>query len=315
MPAPLAAAGIAAAASLAGSGINAMAVGKTNRKTRKWNEKMYATQRADALADWNMQNEYNSPEQQMARLKAAGLNPHLVYGNGADATSNQAPRSSSVEGWRPQPAQWDVGGAAQAGIAAYTDLNLKAAQTDNYKAQTEVLGQDAVLKAIQAFATDVGGQKTAFELQQAKALQNVSLEMASEQLRNLRTNTDINLDTNERNKALAATSLEKSAEEILNIRAQKASTDTQRQQTLQQIELLKKDGVLKDLDIKLKKVGIQPNDPAVIRFLQQALDLSPEKIRAAGEKLLKTLQDGPPTADEWLKNNPSYQKRLQRRRN
>lgn len=286
MPAWLAPA-IAGAASLAGSGMNAASVGKTNRKTRKWNEKMYATQRQDALADWNMQNEYNSPEQQMARLKAAGLNPHLVYGNGAEAMSGSQPRSASVESWKPQPAEFDLGGAAQAGIAAYTDTSLKAAQTDNYKAQTEVLGQDAVLKAIQAFATDIGGQKTAFELEQAKKLQGVSLEMASEQLRKLRTDTDINLDTNERNKALTATSLEKSAEEILNIRAQKASTDTQRQATQQQIELLKKDGVLKDLDIQMRKMGIQPNDPAVIRFLQRTIDLSPEKIRQAGKELLK----------------------------
>lgn len=31
--------------------------------------------------------EYNTPENQMARLRAAGLNPMLVYGNGADAQS------------------------------------------------------------------------------------------------------------------------------------------------------------------------------------------------------------------------------------
>lgn len=32
--------------------------------------------------------EYNTPANQMARLKAAGLNPNLVYGNGADAQFN-----------------------------------------------------------------------------------------------------------------------------------------------------------------------------------------------------------------------------------
>lgn len=35
------------------------------------------------LEMWNRANEYNSPAQQMARLKAAGLNPNLVYGKGA----------------------------------------------------------------------------------------------------------------------------------------------------------------------------------------------------------------------------------------
>ena len=36
---------------------------------------------------FNTQNEYNLPQNQMARLQAAGLNPHLVYGSGADTQS------------------------------------------------------------------------------------------------------------------------------------------------------------------------------------------------------------------------------------
>lgn len=32
------------------------------------------------IAFWNMQNEYNSPANQMQRLKDAGLNPNLIYG-------------------------------------------------------------------------------------------------------------------------------------------------------------------------------------------------------------------------------------------
>lgn len=35
-----------------------------------------------SLQTWNMQNEYNSPQAQMQRFKAAGLNPHLIYGQG-----------------------------------------------------------------------------------------------------------------------------------------------------------------------------------------------------------------------------------------
>ena len=36
--------------------------------------------------EWKRQAEYNSPVNQMARLKQAGLNPHLVYGNGASVS-------------------------------------------------------------------------------------------------------------------------------------------------------------------------------------------------------------------------------------
>lgn len=40
----------------------------TNAKNRQW-----------ALQDWNRQNAYNSPAQQMQRFKEAGLNPNLIY--------------------------------------------------------------------------------------------------------------------------------------------------------------------------------------------------------------------------------------------
>jgi hypothetical protein len=35
---------------------------------------------------WQMQNKYNDPSQQMARLKKAGLNPALIYGSGSANT-------------------------------------------------------------------------------------------------------------------------------------------------------------------------------------------------------------------------------------
>lgn len=35
---------------------------------------------------WQMQNAYNTPAQQMARLKKAGLNPALIYGSGSTNT-------------------------------------------------------------------------------------------------------------------------------------------------------------------------------------------------------------------------------------
>jgi hypothetical protein len=40
----------------------------TNAKNRKW-----------ALQDWERQNAYNAPAQQMQRYKEAGLNPNLIY--------------------------------------------------------------------------------------------------------------------------------------------------------------------------------------------------------------------------------------------
>ena len=85
---------------------NLIAQGAMNRKTRKWNEAMYGKQREDALADWARTNEYNAPLQQMARLKEAGLSPHLIYGGGANSIS-QPVRSTDTKSWSPNAPQID----------------------------------------------------------------------------------------------------------------------------------------------------------------------------------------------------------------
>lgn len=104
------AAGITAAGSALGAGGSAIAQGKMNKKTRQFSERMYGVQRKDALADWQMQNEYNSPEMQMQRLREAGLNPNLVYDNGASFGSPDAVRSFSAPSWNPQAPDYSAAG-------------------------------------------------------------------------------------------------------------------------------------------------------------------------------------------------------------
>ena len=42
---------------------------------------------------WNMQNAYNTPQAQMERLKQAGLNPNLMYGQGNVGNATAAPKA------------------------------------------------------------------------------------------------------------------------------------------------------------------------------------------------------------------------------
>ena len=106
MPIPVAA--IAGGAQVASTAINAISQGSINKKTRQWNEAQYQKQREDALADWARTNEYNAPLQQMARLKEAGLSPHLIYGGGANSIS-QPVRSTDTKSWSPSAPQIDGG--------------------------------------------------------------------------------------------------------------------------------------------------------------------------------------------------------------
>lgn len=47
---------------------------------------------------WNMQNEYNTPANQVARLRAAGLNPNLFYSQGNPGNASSAPEMTAHQG-------------------------------------------------------------------------------------------------------------------------------------------------------------------------------------------------------------------------
>jgi hypothetical protein len=60
-------------------------------------------QNALNLEMWNRNNAYNTPEAQMARLKAAGLNPNMLYNNGSASTGNSSSPPEMVAAGRQVP--------------------------------------------------------------------------------------------------------------------------------------------------------------------------------------------------------------------
>jgi ABC-type molybdate transport system substrate-binding protein len=77
---------------------------------------------------WNASNYYNSPEQQMQRLKDAGLNPNLVYGNGSVVgnSSSPAPRYNAPNLQRLPLEMFNP----MAVLGQYLDLKQKSASID-----------------------------------------------------------------------------------------------------------------------------------------------------------------------------------------
>lgn len=73
-------------------------VDKTVRHNKAESELAYQRQ----IEMWHMQNEFNSPAEQMKRFGAAGLNPHLIYGQGS--AGNAA--SASPPNYQPSQAQY-----------------------------------------------------------------------------------------------------------------------------------------------------------------------------------------------------------------
>lgn len=60
----------------------------SNKRQYKNQVKAMALQQQYNKELWDYQNAYNTPQAQMERLKAAGLNPHLIYGSGSAGAGN-----------------------------------------------------------------------------------------------------------------------------------------------------------------------------------------------------------------------------------
>lgn len=75
-------AGVGALGSIGGSVAGGLFSANQAKKNRAFQERMYNKQVEDTLNFWNLQNEYNLPSAQLQRLKDAGLNPMLMYGQG-----------------------------------------------------------------------------------------------------------------------------------------------------------------------------------------------------------------------------------------
>lgn len=245
---------------------NAIMTERNNRKNREFAIERYNAQRDDNIKQWHMQNEYNSPQEQMKRLQLAGLNPNLVYGKGADniAQPIAAARGEVPSGNAPRV---DLSNA----FANYQNFALRRADLDNRTAQNTVLVQEAALKAAQTSSIIQATAKSVFDLDLAKELRTISANVAGEQLRKLQFENVYTLEKAEQLVATRESSIQMAAEKVLSERANRANTETQRRLIEGQIQQVKSSTELQRLDIELKKNGINPNDPIYLRVLGRIL--------------------------------------------
>lgn len=258
------AAAIGAGAAIAGSGANAIIAGKMNRKTRAWQEKMTHRQREWALQDWDMQNKYNSPAMQMQRLKEAGLNPHLVYGNGAAQNTGDNVRATDTGNWNPTTPQIDTRAGA-IGLQAYYDAQVKDQTIENLKAQNADIVEAAKLKEAQRLKLGVDTEYNQFRSNFEQGLAEISRSLRTENLRNLRLRSDVMLQENERKWLYTSQHLAEGVERILNARLGRKMTESQIQNLNQQLKLLQADEKIKQFEIELNKKGFTKYDPVYLR--------------------------------------------------
>lgn len=250
----------------------------TNKSNRKAAKQAYATQRQDALTDRDYENSYNSPLAQMTRFKEAGLNPHLIYGQGNEGASV---RSTNMEVPKAENAAAGAGaGIAGAGRAVSNMYNLQAiqAQTDNLKAQNDVLQQDRELRAAQVvqqklmnLVTGVKFNADTLDYGMKSENRQISLDAQKVALQKTIADMESTFDNNKRAAELHPGNLRQQILTAAQTAASTAVNQAQRNNILQNTENLQKEGTLKQLEINLRQIGVNPNDPQWQRIIGQLL--------------------------------------------
>ena len=112
---------------LAGQGINYL----TNRENNQANREMQQEANQQNVDLWRMQTEYNTPVNQIARLRKANLNPNLIYGNPTN-TADSVPemKASKNERYQMDP-------------LAMANAMLMSKQMQNLEADNEVKRAEA----------------------------------------------------------------------------------------------------------------------------------------------------------------------------
>lgn len=275
-------AGIGAGANVLSQGINALVQSGANKKNWKRAREAYTIERRDNLADWNMQNAYNHPSEQMKRLKEAGLNPNMVYGNGNAITTAQPVKNANQEAPTVNPIQLDLGGIVQQFIQAQQLQQ----QTDNLREINKLLELQQQEKNLKNVLTDlnISRQDRALRMDDLKLAAmpgQINLGLEAMRLKNAQTTaqTTYTLNENQRRALLTTQSLKEGLKRLYQMDLDRAYTrvkmaqgsqqiaeSKQRVQNLQKaLQLLDKDGSIKDFEIELNRRGVSKSDPYYLR--------------------------------------------------
>lgn len=131
---------------------------------------------------WNRNNEYNSPIQQMQRLKEAGLNPNLVYGSGVTGNSSSSiptPQMPTQEA--PHFEKYDTSFIAQssdAAVRAYQQQRQIDSQLSLNKSQESAIQSQNLVNNAKIAEIMTRNARGKFDLDLAKDLRQNSVEAA-----------------------------------------------------------------------------------------------------------------------------------------
>lgn len=196
---------------------------------------------------WNMQNAYNHPTQQMARLRDAGLNPNLIYGTSPTSAVGNA------EGIAPaKAAEYNLQNPL-ASIGSISNLKNTEAQTDNLNTQNTVLANEALLKSAQRAGQLIGNSKNRLDYEIASQLKYTSIDAARQNLKNMEAQT-LNYELDNQFK-----------DRTMNYRVKQIWYGVR--QAKEQFKGAQLDNALKSYEKELNDLGLTKSDPYYFRIL------------------------------------------------
>lgn len=257
---------------------------------QQWNQQMQNQQWNQQVAFWHMMNQYNSPQSQMARFKEAGLNPHLIYGQGnaGNAASIQTP---DVKGYTRAEASNHI-----RGLDVFGDFNRFQniqAQTDNLESQSELASQNALLTAQKTANEAILGKRSELDYGIARELRDTQVEAAKTALEKAQRDvrkSDLDIEY---------------ASRTINPRVKKMQQDL-----LNSI----KDGRLKDLraqidayEVKLNKENLSKGDHILYRQLKRVKDeMDKPEFKSRFERVSEAMRNFPLRPSVMYKNYPAF---------
>lgn len=281
-------------AAVAEMAINPLLGHLTNVKNRKFTREMYNRQRQDALSDWSMTNEYNSPRMQMQRFQEAGLNPNLIYGQMTDSPMVRSASASGGEARAPEVNSRNLTGNLMAGY----DMSMRSAQTDLVAKQMSLIEEDIKLRQVQQAATIAGTGKTSVEIQRimfdlglSKDLRETTIAGKESEVRKMNVETDRTVMEMAQMLRTNPLKVQEMVLDILQKKKNLAKTDAEISEINARIALAKQELTIRSIDEELARRGINPKDPGLLRWAQH-------KIR----RLIEPLGESLPGIGHGLKN-------------
>lgn len=265
----------------------------------------------DFNRQWSLETQYNSPSATMQRYKDAGLNPNLIYGSNqvynppavrSSSAGQWNPKAPQIDGsslgstfmniYDAQMKEAQTDNLKAATKVAEMEAWLKGVQGNNTMA-------DTVLKTGQAPKQQAETEMIQEQVKQFRQMMPLSLEAAAQNLTKGASEIELNLANRQkidaervisiardhREQLMNAMQLQKGSSEIQVNAAnvQRALAEIMRIQQLttndkkelekmnEQLSILKKESVMKDLDLGLYKMGIKGTYGDLIRILGKVI--------------------------------------------